>query len=162
MEQSNNPIRVYADTSVFGGVFDQEFSKASKLFFEQVKNGIFQLIVSEVIHKEIIDAPDSVNKLFNEMLIYAEIIGITEESLKLRHAYLKADIVKPRWSDDALHVALATISKCRVIVSWNFRHIVHFKKIPLYNAVNIIEGYNNISIHSPLEVIDYGRKNKKF
>jgi hypothetical protein len=31
------PIRVYADTSVFGGVFDAEFKGACQLFFEQVE-----------------------------------------------------------------------------------------------------------------------------
>ena len=32
-------IRVYADTSVFGGVFDQEFKVPSKLFFDAAFNG---------------------------------------------------------------------------------------------------------------------------
>jgi hypothetical protein len=40
-------------------------------------------------------------------------------------------------------------------VSWNFKHIVHFDKIPKYNAVNTLEGYGPIGIFSPLEVIRY-------
>jgi hypothetical protein len=28
---------VYADTSVFGGVFDEEFTTASRVFFDQVQ-----------------------------------------------------------------------------------------------------------------------------
>jgi len=40
-----------------------------------------------------------------------------------------------------------------MIVSWNFRHIVHYQKIPKYNAVNVLNGYAPIAIHSPLEVI---------
>jgi hypothetical protein len=32
-------IRIYADTSVFGGVFDDEFAAASKIFFDQVEQG---------------------------------------------------------------------------------------------------------------------------
>ena len=39
-------------------------------------------------------------------------------------------------------------------VSWNFQHIVHFQKIPQYNAVNALHGYNSIAIHSPREVIN--------
>ena len=38
-------------------------------------------------------------------------------------------------------VALATVSKCSLIVSWNFKHIVHFEKIPLYNAVNTLKRF---------------------
>ena len=39
--------------------------------------------------------------------------------------------------------------------SWNFRHIVNFQKIPRYNAVNTLNGYKEIAIYSPLEVIEY-------
>ena len=44
---SYNGIRVYADTSVYGGVFDEEFAEASRTFFEQVRGGRFRLILSE-------------------------------------------------------------------------------------------------------------------
>ena len=85
----------------------------------------------------------------------AEIIDVNLQALSLREAYLKAEILTPKYSNDALHVALATAANCKIIVSWNFKHIVHFKKIPLYNAVNILQGYNQIAIYSPLEVIKY-------
>ncbi|MDP2303827.1 MAG: hypothetical protein Q8N03_15530 [Ignavibacteria bacterium] len=68
---------------------------------------------------------------------------------------MNAKIISKKYSNDALHVALATLSGCSIIVSWNFKHIVHFEKIALYNAINISEGYQQISIHSPLEVISY-------
>ena len=45
-------IRVYADTSVFGGVFDEEFSAPSRAFFDEVRSGRFQLVVSPVIELE--------------------------------------------------------------------------------------------------------------
>jgi hypothetical protein len=47
------------------------------------------------------------------------------------------------------------VTGCSLIVSWNFRHIVHFEKIPLYNAVNTLKGYSSIAIYSPQEVIKY-------
>ena len=53
---------------------------------------------------------------------------------------------------DALHVAVATVAGCRVIVSWNFKHLVNFRRIPLYNGVNLTHGYAPIAIHCPLEV----------
>ena len=54
---------------------------------------------------------------------------------------------------DALHVAVATVTGCEVIVSWNFRHIVNFERIPMYNKINAVNGYNPIAIYSPLEVL---------
>ncbi len=55
--------------------------------------------------------------------------------------------------DDAHHVAIATVAKVDVIVSWNFKHIVHLDKIRGFNAVNLIEGYPTIEIRSPKELI---------
>jgi hypothetical protein len=85
----------------------------------------------------------------------AEIVDVTEAALELRSAYLEADIIGRKYADDALHVALATVSRCPLIVSWNFKHIVHQRKIPLYNAVNVLHGFSVIAIHSPAEVIEY-------
>ena len=53
----------------------------------------------------------------------------------------------------ALHVALATVSGADVIASWNFKHIVHYDKIRLFNAVNLREGYRLLDIRSPLEIV---------
>jgi hypothetical protein len=88
--------------------------------------------------------------------VEAEIAELTQEVLELRNAYLSAGVVTSKSIDDAAHVALATNSGCHMIVSWNFKHIVHFEKIPKYNAVNILKGYSSIEIFSPSQVIDYG------
>ncbi|MBI3741137.1 MAG: type II toxin-antitoxin system VapC family toxin [Chloroflexi bacterium] len=148
-------MRVYADTSVFGGIGDSEYEQASRTFFDQVRNARFELVTSAVVQNEIESAPDQVRELFDEMLAGGEMVPVSEQALQLQKAYLESKIVTPQWAADALHVALATVSQCAVIVSWNFRHIVHFKKIPLYNAVNTVNGYTEIAIHSPLEVIGY-------
>lgn len=148
-------IRVYADTSVFGGVFDEGFEAPSVAFFQQVRERRFQLVTSPVVQEEIESAPDQVRQFFDEMLELTEVINISEEALQLRRAYLDVGIVAPKSSADALHVALATVAGCSLIVSWNFKHIVHFQKIPLYRAVNTVKGYAEINIYSPLEVINY-------
>jgi predicted nucleic acid-binding protein len=148
-------LRVYADTSVFGGVFDEEFEAASSTFFQQVRAGQFQLVISPVIQAEIEAAPQMVRSFFDEMLAIAELIDVSEQALQLRNAYIEAGIVTPKSATDALHVALATIAGCSLIVSWNFKHIVRFDKVPLYRAVNVLNGYTEIGIFSPLEVISY-------
>ena len=146
--------RVYADTSVFGGVFDSEFATASQAFFDQVGER-FALVTSALVQAELTTAPDEVRNLFDCTLADAEIAAVSEAALNLQQAYLRAGVVTPKWATDALHVALATVTGCRFIISWNFKHIVHFEKIPLYNAVNTLEGYANIAIYSPREVISY-------
>ena len=151
-------IRVYVDTSVFGGVFDEEFQIVSRKFFKQIKEKQFALVTSAVVKEELMVAPKKVQDLFTEISKDAEILNITEDALKLQHSYLKAKIVPSNFSNDALHVALATVSRCQLIVSWNFKHIVHFRKIPLYNKINVDQGYTQVGIFSPLEVIVYEEK----
>ena len=146
--------RIYCDTSVFGGVYDDQFAEASRLFFELIRAGTIKLVVSPVVGREIehAHAPEAVKSTYLEMLAYAEIVDITDEAIALQQAYIQEGIVSPKWEDDALHVAVATVHECSVIVSWNFKHIVNYRRIPLYNAVNTLKGYAEISIYSPLEV----------
>jgi len=56
---------------------------------------------------------------------------------------------------DAQHIAIATISRVEVLVSWNFRHIVNLPRIRGYNAVNLRGGYPLLEIRTPQEVIRY-------
>lgn len=149
------PMRVYADTSVFGGVFDDEFEVASRVFFEQVCQHRFDLISSALVVDELSEAPERVRSFFRELAEHIQIEDISTEAVQLRDAYLVAGIVGPSSQDDAQHVALATALNCWTIVSWNFRHIVHARKIPLYNGVNRVQGFNEIAIHTPQEVIEY-------
>ncbi|RJP33662.1 MAG: PIN domain-containing protein [Candidatus Omnitrophota bacterium] len=151
MEQ--RAIRVYVETSVFGGVFDDEFSQASRTFFDLIRMGKFHLLISALVEEELQPAPMQVRSFFDEMIEFYEVVGIPPEAFELQQAYLHAGIVSPKRMNDALHVAVATISGCKMIVSWNFKHIVHYQKIQYYNAVNTLNGYDAISIYSPLEVI---------
>jgi len=143
-------LSVYADTSVFGGAFDEEFRQSSRSFFDMVN-----LLTSVVVQEEIESAPAEIVTHFEQMLNFADIVEVSEEALQLQQAYLDAKIVTEKWVADALHVALATVGGCSMIVSWNFKHIVHFSKIPLYNAVNTLSGYSSIAIHSPQATINY-------
>ena len=148
-------MKVYADTSVFGGVFDEEFAEGSRVFFEELRAGKFELVVSALVEEELKSAPKQVRELFDEFSSAAEIAEISEEVLALRDAYLSAGVVTPKSTDDATHVALATISRCDMIVSWNFKHIVHFQKIPKYNAINTLNELKPINIYPPSSVISY-------
>lgn len=148
-------IRIYADTSVFGGVFDEEFKVPSKAFFAAIRKARFILVTTELVRQEIQAGPKRARELFFKILPIVDIVEVTDEALKLQQAYIDAGILSEKYSTDALHVALATVSGASLIVSWNFKHIVNFHKIPMYNAVNTLHGYSEIAIYSPLEVVEY-------
>jgi hypothetical protein len=73
-------------------------------------------------------------------------------AIDLRDAYLAAGILDPQWTDDATHVAAATVARADAIVSWNFKHIVRIDKMRAYNQVNLQTGFGLLSIVSPQEV----------
>jgi len=150
----SRPTRVYADTSVFGGMFDEEFETASQALFDAIRKGSFRLITSELVREEVQAGPQKVIDIFDEFLAIAEIVEITDSALQLQESYVQAGIVSEKYATDAMHVALATVSNADLIVSWNFKHIVNFQKIPLYNAVNTLNKFGKIAIYSPLEVIE--------
>ena len=55
--------------------------------------------------------------------------------------------------NDALHIALATLAKADVLVSWNFRHMVNWRRIRVCNKVNRENGYSAIDIRTPEEIV---------
>ena len=150
---SFKPLKVYADTSVFGGVFDVEFQRHSMEFFREVHRGRLEICISPLLDLELGVAPELVWAGYVTHKKFATFIELTAEAETLQENYLAEGIVTPKSASDALHVALATVAGCEVIVSWNFKHIVHFEKVPLYNAVNRLNGYGEIKIHAPPEVI---------
>jgi hypothetical protein len=147
-------LRVYADTSVFGGCFDPEFAVESRQLFEEVRRGRFVLVVSDTLVAELEAAPPEVRRLLEELgKDRTESVGVTAEAEALRDAYLAAGVVGRASIEDAEHIAIASVAAVDLIVSWNFRHIVHFEKIAGYNAVNLLQGYPAMRIFSPKEVV---------
>ena len=60
--------------------------------------------------------------------------------------------------DDCRHIALATINKVDVLVSWNFKHIVNLTRIKGYNAVNLKNDYQILEIRNPKDLVYYGKE----
>ena len=100
-------LRVYIDTSVFGGYFDAEFAESSHRFFDAV----------------------------------------------FKQSYLQSGVVTPKYADDALHVAQATLARGDVIVSWNFKHLVNPTRIRKFNGVNLMQSYGLVVIMTPSEIV---------
>ncbi len=145
------------DTSVLGGCFDAEFAPWSNGLIEDFRRGLFRPVLSDLTALEVERAPQRVRDLHREVAALGEVISATEEVVGLVAAYEGHGILGPRYRNDLLHIALATVSGVDVVVSWNFRHIVRLDKIQLFNGVNIERGYRTLAIYSPREVTTYGR-----
>jgi len=147
-------VRVDADTSVIGGCLDDEFAETSHALLEAASAGRLTLLLSDLLAAELDRAPQEVQAVLAELPTEAfERVLSSDESARLRDAYVKAKVVTPGHAADAHHIALATGSRADIVVSWNFKHIVHWDKIRGFNTVNLREGYPNIEVRSPREVV---------
>ena len=151
---------IYVDTSVFGGKFDAEFELWTDLFFKVVFNSNLRLIYSDVAEEELVGAPQKVKDFVRS--IPERNIQRTElsaEAILLAEKYLEEKVVGRSSRTDCYHIAIATVLKADILVSWNFKHIVNIQRIHGYNAVNMMNGYQTIEIRNPREVFDYEHDN---
>lgn len=112
-------LRVYADASVFGGCFDEEFADQSTAFLREVSDGRFLLVIADVTIRELALAPEPVRKVLAGLRPEdVEFIPYSEEMGRLRDAYIAAGVLAG------------------------------------FQAVNLMQGYKPIRIHSPREVVE--------
>lgn len=80
------------------------------------------------------------------------VLPIEEEARRLAQEYVRRGVFSPGTIEDALHVAVAVVSRQDMLVSWNFRHLVNRRRRAQINEVNILTGYPAIEILAPPEV----------
>ena len=148
--------RLYFDTSVFGGAFDDEFKGPTLKLFNKVISGDILCVYSDLSRTELSFAPQFVREYFSQLpKENMEQIYINDEVIKLANKYIEKKNLSPSSFDDCLHIAVATISRVNTLVSWNFKHIVNVNKISGYNSLNLVMGYSPIEIRSPVEILDH-------
>jgi hypothetical protein len=148
--------RIYIDTSVVGGYFDEEFSEATQGLFKRLENNEIVFVISNLLELELTGAPQYVRELLYK---YSpdkfERVLMTEESIKLADRYISENVIGKTSLEDCRHIAIASVNKVDVLVSWNFKHIVNLDRIRGYNSVNYKFGYPMIEIRSPKDLLNY-------
>jgi len=148
-------LKLYFDTSVIGGYFDDEFSEETVEIFNEVKKGVYDLAISDLTTRELTKAPEKVRTLLQDKEIEFEQIIVTQEAIELATEYVHEKVVGQTSFDDCIHIATATINKINILVSWNFKHIVNIQRIRGYNSINLKNGYQTLEIRSPKDIINY-------
>jgi len=148
--------RIYIDTSVFGGFFDEEFKEFTIPLFERILKGEFIVLFSAVTQEELEDAPQKIQDLVKQLKVeYTEFLEETEEAVELANQYVLEKVVGQTSYADCLHIASATINRADLLISWNFKHIVNIQRIRGYNSINIKFGYKQLEIRSPRDLMTY-------
>lgn len=146
---------MYVDASVVGGCEDAEFAEDSRRLWQAFVRGEHTAVLSYLVLDELQGAPKPVRDHLLEIPPEHHIVlPRLAEARTLAQAYLDHGILGEGSRADAVHVALATIGRVDVLVSWNFKHIVNLGRIRLFNAVNLEQGYGILEIRSPKEVLE--------
>lgn len=146
--------RIYIDTSVIGGCEDKEFSKWSNQLFEEFRKGYSIAVISDLTHLELEGAPNNVKKILPSLTkVSIENVVLSREAEILAKKYIDEDVVSFKHLIDAQHIAIASVERVDVLVSWNFKQIVNLDRIHCFNSVNMKYGFPILDIRSPREVI---------
>jgi len=147
-------IRIYTDTSVLGGCEDEEFAEHSVRLMEGFVQGERVLVLSTLTVQELAAAPAGVRRRLAAVPEkHIETLQLDAEAKELAEAYVAAGVLPAKMRADAQHIAIATVGRVDVLVSWNFKHIVNLQRIHGYNSVNLLRGHPMIEIRTPREVL---------
>ena len=146
--------RIYIDTSVIGGYYDVEFQDASRQLFQRIADKEFEVYFSEINEAELENAPQRIKDV--KHLIPTDCLNylfVNDEVETLMQLYISEKALGKASENDAYHIALAAVNRIDCLISWNFKHIVNYDKIKMFNAINMRFGYPLIDIRSPLEFL---------
>jgi predicted nucleic acid-binding protein len=151
--------KVYIETTMFNYYFDRDRDAhlATVAFFEAIGDGNYEAYTSQYAVDEISLAPESKkNDMLGLIIKYnIAILQPTEDVRQLADVYLQNGGIPEKKRLDALHIAIASINRLDFIVSCNFKHINKLKTKRMVEYVNFRQGYNNITICRPEEIVDY-------
>jgi predicted nucleic acid-binding protein len=156
----NNVPKLFIETTVFNfyleGKNGQKQKDAIRLFGEIAK-GRYDAYTSEEVLRELVAAPEekyvSMFNLFGQYI--NKTIDAIHESELLAEMYVSKGIIPEKYYADALHIAMATVHNLDFVISYNLGHIVKTKTMIGTGFVNLRQGYNQIGLGTPTEVLEY-------
>ena len=153
--------KIYLDTSVINFFYADDapdFKKATIVFFENyVVTLKYDVYVSDIVINEILKTSDGEKRkqLLAKVREYnLPILRFNEKAEELASKYIEGEIIPIKKIEDAQHIALATIERMDILLSWNFKHLANVNKREKVKLLNEKEGYfYPLDLLTPLEVM---------
>lgn len=155
-------LRVYLDTSVVNFLFAEDapdFRRVTVQFFERYAKR-YALYVSEIVFLEIARTKDVARRDALLDVLRQHAVSVLpfqpeKELVALAQAYREQGVIPKAKTEDALHVAHATVHEMDILLSWNFKHLANIRREMRIEQVNRAHGYRHpLRVVSPLEVED--------
>ena len=146
--------KIYIDTSVWNVALEtnREHSKITNEFLNSFfLNKSCTFVISELVEAEVSAAYDlrkqELLRLLNKFK--PEVVLLNNQAIYLANKYIQQNLIPKKFTDDAIHIAIASVYHCNFLASWNFKHIVRAKVIQGVHIINLNEGYGLLEIVSP-------------
>lgn len=146
---------VYLDTSVLSAYFDERAPERQTLTqtFWKDRLPVFEGVISDLVLEEVRDTPDLDRRANLERLTGPlTVLPRAADSADLATEYVQRGVFSPADFNDALHLAVAATNDIRLLLSWNFRHLVRLSTRTQVNLVNSLLGFGPIEILAPPEL----------
>lgn len=147
--------RLYLDTTVPSAYLDARAPDRQRLTEEFWGDRLpsYEALISVLVIAEIHDTPDVDKRRRLEALVQSfDVLPSTLEAENLADEYVDRGVIRQKFRDDALHVAIAVTHQISLLTSWNFKHLVKLQVRRQINLINAILGYGQIEIVSPPEL----------
>jgi len=159
-------LKIYIDTNVISCLDAPETPERmiyTQRFWDSIKNGKYDIYLSHATMDEIHKCPEPKHTFMLIALAGIQFTLCDDDKTKaeeLAARYVEAGGLPQRAVVDAIHIAYATLSKCDVVASWNFKHVTNIRAIKAVEAVNAELGYNKLEIYSPQSLIEFKEDNE--
>ena len=154
--------KLFIETTVFNFYFEgkqgQKQRDAIKLF-EKIAKGRYEAYTSNEIIDELIKASGRKSEKMIALIerYIKKVIKTSVETKLLGRKYISKGIIPEKHLEDALHIAIATVNNLDFVISYNMGHIVKTKTMIGSGLTNLREGYMQVGLSTPTEVLEYDR-----
>lgn len=156
-------LDIYLDTSVINFLFADDAPEKRAItidFFENwVKTRKYDVYISSVVVDEINATPNLLHRqklldVLNQYPLQYVEIEQSDDIALLAELYIAHRIIPQKKVADALHIAIATVNRMDILLSWNYRHLANVQRKHQVQMVNIAHNYvSPLEIVTPLEVM---------
>jgi hypothetical protein len=151
---------LFLETTTFNFYFygkGKEKQVYTERLFADIAAGKYKAYTSNYVidelSKDTAERFNAMNSLVDKYHI--EVLPSDAEIGRLGALYIKKGIIPEKYKDDALHIAAATVNRLDFVISYNYNHIVKLKTIIGTGLINRREGYQQVGLSAPKEIVDY-------
>jgi predicted nucleic acid-binding protein len=149
------PERVYIETTVPSFYFNSRESDEMRFMAEITKRwwdnegGNYDLFTSDVVVSELERGEHPLKSEKLALVRPLPLLQITSDAAELAKEYISALAMPARPGADALHLALASVHQCDILLTWNCEHLANPNKISQLGSITRRNGLSLPRILTP-------------